>query len=1089
MAVKMNNEIRFGEEELVEKRLRRFINKHYRVKLLQGSALTVTVALAVFIGMFLTGNIFSVGKGWGSVVSIAGITLTALAAVWFVFRPLAQRLGIIRGLNFRDASRIIQERHKSIEDRIINIIELAHEGKETGNLLYDHAIAQKAGDIREFNFGEAVSLRKLGVFLLRMGVLFVVCLLTILLWPDFVKRGIGQVWMSGSETANARLVTFEVLNDSLVVESGKDFLLRFEVVSTFGADGAGVRLGSSTEAAERVNECFEYRFRAVNSDVTFWLVANDILSGEYVLKTLRKPEVAGIRMKLAPPGYTGVESTVVEGDGNVEVPAGTAVTWTIRTVYADSVSFVSGESEKALTGKSNSWNHTEIISKNVEYEILCKNSNGLFTAYPYRITTVKDLMPTVDIAESSDSTVSSEIYVQGVIQDDYGFSRLELIAEKEGKEFNKDIKIIGKGVYEEFYYNLIPDSINTAYFFRVWDNDRISGPKYTDSRKIMLKTISRAELDSVNNQLSDSLKGDMNKGMDAIEKLEKKISEFRMEQVVGELKPWEIEEKIKELNQLKNQVVDYLNNISKVNKEFTENEQMLNFDEDLTEKAKEIQELMESLLDDEMKELIKQLEELAKEFNARKAEELTDKMEMNLEKLKEQMDMSLELFRKYDMEKDLMKQVDELNKMADSLSNATEERRDSSSVLKDEFSKWEKKFEKNLQDNKELKKPMSLDSLVKEREEVRDDAEELDKKERSGNSGGQKSKAAASLKKLAKKMNEMMGNEGGEGEFVDLEDIRQIRNSLNDFSKKQEELNGRILNTNTINPAYNQVIREQKALQEKFGGIRDSLKSMAYKQPVITRMIGSELFHVETSMKNLFESYSGNRISVVRVEQNKIMSEVNSMAVKLDELVESMKNAKGSGKGEKGFMDRKKPKQGDSKGSEKMGQSRSQQESLKDQLKSAIQKMKDGATGKSDRQGLAKMLGEREMMRKALEKAVQDGGLGMDAREKANQALNMMKEVEKDIIYNRLNDQTLQKDNLIRTRLLEAENAEKERENDNRRESKEFTGTFAPNRKELDLKSGKNKPTDQLLKYNELKLKSFYQEKYRKYIESTKKQP
>ena len=83
--------------------------------------------------------------------------------------------------------------------------------------------------------------------------------------------------------------------------------------------------------------------------------------------------------------------------------------------------------------------------------------------------------------------------------------------------------------------------------------------------------------------------------------------------------------------------------------------------------------------------------------------------------------------------------------------------------------------------------------------------------------------------------------------------------------------------------------------------------------------------------------------------------------------------------------------------------------------------------------------------------------------------------------------QTLEKDNLIKTRLLEAENAEKERENENRRESKEFKGNFEPNRKELGKELDQNKVLEEMLKYNELKLKRFYQEKYQKYIESTKK--
>jgi hypothetical protein len=439
------------------------------------------------------------------------------------------------------------------------------------------------------------------------------------------------------------------------------------------------------------------------------------------------------------------------------------------------------------------------------------------------------------------------------------------------------------------------------------------------------------------------------------------------------------------------------------------------------------------------------------------------------------------------MEKDLMKQVGELNKMADSVQNSRASDDSTGRKLQEDFKKWEQDFEQKLQENQQMKKPMDLKDMKEEREEVKKEAEELSKS-KAGKAGSEgKTKASKSVKKMAKKMEEMMGMMSGEGEFVDLEDLRQIRNSLNDFSFRQEDLNNRILNINTINPTFTTVIKEQKELEAKFLNIRDSLKSIGYKQPVITKIIGAELFHVETSFKNLFVSYSDNRANVVRIEQNRIMSESNMIAVKLDELINNTKTGKGNGKANKGFTDRKKPTDGEQKGSEKLGESKSAQQALKEQLKSSIQKMKAGANGKKERGDLARMLGDREMMRKALEKLVQGGGLGNDAKEKANQALNMMKEVEKDIIYNRLSDQTLEKDNLIKTRLLEAENAEKERENENRRESKEFKGTFEPNRIELDKGMDKNKAMDQMLKYNELKLKKFYQEKYLKYIESTKK--
>jgi len=1081
----------YTDDEMVENRLRHFINKYYRIKVIQGLILTVSVALLIVAGTVIFGSTIHAGTVIQDIIAVGSIIAVGAVLAVYILKPLGQRLGFIKGLNFKEASGIIQQKHKSIEDRIINIIELAREKTGQSNKLYDYAIAQKTANIRDIQFDDAISLKKTGIFLIRLLLLIAVSAGTVLLWPDFVKKGMGTMWSANEKIAELNKIEFEILNEKLEVESGKDFLLKFRVFSEISIDKVSVTIGSSEEKADKAADSYEYLFNAVNSAVSFRIKANGTLSGEYVLSVLKRPEISGIRLKVMAPSYTSLESSLIEGDGNAEVPAGSRIAWSIKTVNTDELIMIDELDSVPLKSKGNLWNYEKSFSKNTDYEILCKNNNGLIVNYFYKISIVKDLYPTIDISENRDSTVSEDVYIQGIIQDDYGFSKLEVIESVLGKESAKEVDIKRTNIYENFYYTIKPDSNSTVYFFRIWDNDRIGGPKFTESRKITLKVLSKAEIENVNSQLMDSIKSNMLSGMNAIDKMEKKISEFKMEQVVGDLKPWEIQEKLKELDLLKNEVVDFLNTITETNKDFTDNEKMLDLEKEMTEKAKQIQDLMQNLLDDELKDLLKQFEELSKEFNSKKADELTEKMGMNLEKLKEQMEMSLELLRKYDMEKNLMQQAEKLNQLADSLQKDQPQNEEAGNKLKEEFKKWEEEYEKNLKQDEQFKKPMGLEKMEQEREEVRKDAENLDKKESQKSTSDKKDKASKSLKKLAKKMNDMLGKMDEQGESVDLEELRQIRNSLNDYSKKQEELNNKILNVNTVNPVFTTVIKGQKELQDKFLSVRDSLKSLGYKQPVIAKIIGAELFHVETSIKNLFESYGGNRVNVVRIEQNRIMSEINMIAVKLDELILSLQNAqaagKEAGKGKPGFTDRKKPKENDQKGSEKLGESKSMQESLKEQLKNSIQKMKSGGTGKKERGELARMLGEREMMRKALEKLTQGGGLGTEARDKANEALNMMKEVEKDIIYNRLSDQTLEKDNLIRTKLLEAENAEKERENENRRESKEFKGSFEPNRRELENGVDPNKGMEQMLKYNELKLKSFYQEKYLKYIESTKK--
>jgi hypothetical protein len=1082
-----NQTILKEKEEKVENRLQHFIRRYYKIRIFHGIVIVFSLGFLLLLGLVFFGNAFYISPGVRSVIVISIILFSIVLCGMLIIRPFAQMLGWIKGISFTKASEIIQQKHKNIEDRIINIIELNEEKIGRNNVLYDYAIDQKSEKISVFNFDEAISIKVLLKRIVWLGLLFCICLSTFLLWPDFVRKGIGSVLIANEQDGMIGRFSFVLNNEKLEVESGKDFLLKFNVNSDYPPENVVIKFSNSNERVDKVSGEYQYLFMAVNSTINFRLVADGTESEEFVLKVLRKPEVSNIKIKVIAPAYTSLESLVIENDGNVEVPVGSRLQWMIKTVNTDELFFVINSDTLPLEKKSNQWDHDIISESAINYEIICKNLNGLVTNYNYKISIVKDLFPTIEVSESRDSSMVDFVFVQGIVQDDYGFSKLEVIKNSNGEEKVTKLEIKESSIYDTFYYSITPDSISGVYYFRVWDNDKLGGPKFTDSRKITLRTLSKSERESVNEMLVDSIKKSIGEGVSAVEKLRKEVSLFKMEQVMGDLKPWEIQEKMKELMDLKKEVVDYLNNIAKADKEFTDNEKLLNEDKEFTEKAKQIQELMENLMDDEMKDLLKQFEELAKEFNLQKANELTEKVELNLEKLKEQMDMSLELMKKYDMEKDLQKQIEKLNQMADSLNKGNGSEKEDGEKLKEDFKSWEKEYEKKLSEDSQLKKPMGLDSLKKEREDVKKSAEEMSKSNDGKQSGDKREKAGKDIKNLAKKMQSMMGMMGGESEFVDLEDLRQIRNSLNDFSEIQEELNTRVLKIGSNNPTFTEVIKEEKKLESKFFNIRDSLKSIGYKQPIVAKMIGEELFHVETSLRNLFENYTGNKVNVVRIEQNRIMTDVNTIAVKLDELIRNMQEAKGAGEGKKGFMDSKKPKDSDQKGSEKLGKTKSQQESLKEQLKSSIQKMKSGTTGKKERGEMAKMLGEREMMRKALEKVLQDGGIGNDAREKAKEALDMMKEVEKDIIYNRLSDQTLEKDNLIKTKLLEAENAEKERENENRRESKEFKGRFEPEQRKIEKQIEQSKSWEQTLKYNELKLKRFYQEKYLDYMKSNKR--
>ena len=135
------------------------------------------------------------------------------------------------------------------------------------------------------------------------------------------------------------------------------------------------------------------------------------------------------------------------------------------------------------------------------------------------------------------------------------------------------------------------------------------------------------------------------------------------------------------------------------------------------------------------------------------------------------------------------------------------------------------------------------------------------------------------------------------------------------------------------------------------------------------------------------------------------------------------------------------------------------------------------------------MLAEREMMRQAMERLKNSGEVGEKTKGKLSEAQKLMEEVEKDIIYDRLGDHTIRREKMIETKLLEAEQAEMEREQENKRESKEFRGGLKPpDQKIWEEFEQQKKKTLELMKYRDIKLKEFYRKKYFDYLDQLEKQ-
>ena len=164
-----------------------------------------------------------------------------------------------------------------------------------------------------------------------------------------------------------------------------------------------------------------------------------------------------------------------------------------------------------------------------------------------------------------------------------------------------------------------------------------------------------------------------------------------------------------------------------------------------------------------------------------------------------------------------------------------------------------------------------------------------------------------------------------------------------------------------------------------------------------------------------------------------------------------------------------------------MGILKQASENIKQQLQQMIEQMKNGQNSQNMGKEMGQSLMQHEMMQQMLRDLMNKDGVGSDARKILQEIDNMLEQNRKELISKSINAQTIMRQNMITTRLLDAEKAEMEREYDDKRESKSADEFYSNPLKFFEYKENDNF-TIEYLNRNSHKLSNFYNNKYKQYL-------
>ena len=1090
-------------QDLIRK-LDDFIRQYYKNRMLRGLFLTL---LLIVVTLVFGAILEYLNHFRPTVKTILVFFLTALwafVALYYFLWPFLQFLRIGKIISYRQASNIISRHFKDVEDKLLNTLELkALSGTYTTDLV-DAAIRQKAEALRSVPFVKAIDSRQtkkiIWIFLITIGVSGIVYLFN----PLVLKEGTQNLLHYDVYVEPPNPFHFVLKNTDLSVESGQDLTITVQVEGSAVPEKIMlVSGGQSFLMKQTAPNLFTYTFKSLLNSLSFYFSAGNYQSRDYDITVLPIPIMKNIIVEITPPAYTGLPASVKNTAGDLVVPAGSSIRWSLKTEYVDSVFFrFPKESSKAQYAKQ-AFRFSKQIFQNTTYQIQLFNQ---YLKHPvsssYHINIVPDGYPEIQVRQYADSLHPTAFYFSGIIKDDYGFTKLSFnYAVSNDSVVSIPIKL-ADGSFQAFEYGfdfstLVSETKKITYYFEVWDNDAIHGAKSTRSAIYYFEKPSATQLDSIENTTNEAVKKKLDESKKLAEDIKKDIEKLKRDKIDKQMSAWEKQKLLQSIAEKQQQLEKILKKTAEQNRQ--KNELQKNFSKqskEIAEKQKEIQKLLDKVMDDELKKLMEELRKLMEQHaDEKKLEQKTNEMSMRFEELSKQLDKNLELLKRYEVEKRMEQLSQELDKLAEEQKTLSREVKKKSNKLdeltkkqveqKQAFEKLKEEYKQTQEKNDKLETPYKLDDFKEQMGKIanqfKQGQEQMKAGKRSKSSKTQKQNAH-DLSKLAQQMASMMQQQMAQQAGEDIEKLKALTDNIITFSFEQEDLMKTTKKMTFRNPKINDLRRRQHKLAQSFSIVEDSLFALSKRHPVLDQTVQKELTNIMLKLNKVETLLQNNRMQQAAGEQQFIMTSANNLALLLDEITRQMqKQQKNQQQGNQSC-----PNPGNS--NPQMGQMKSQMQSLKQQLQQMINEMKQGKSGtqkgngKKHNQKLGKMLSEYEKFNQALQEMMNGETLSPEGMRQLNEIKRLVDQNINDIINDNVTRNTLKRHADIKVRLLESEKAKRKRKMDKERESREAHTLPHKTVNSYFQRQPKKVIFNDLLKKSNIKLTKFYEQKYKEYL-------
>jgi hypothetical protein len=951
--------------------------------------------------------------------------------------------------------------YKGVNDRLGNALQV-YENYERDKHRYSVALieaslTQTADEVKQENFSRHVDLQQLQKSLRRAILVTAVILLAMFSFNQPLTAAMLRLFQPGKDFSRIHTIQFVVTPGDITLVKGEPLTLSAWLSdSTIHAASLSLRSEFKTEViplTKATDDSFRHQVEAVRDTLTYFFTADHQQSAAYHILPVERPFLRSLKVQVKPPFYAGLPSYFLEDNiGDVSALKGSRID--LKGVankepnagmlrFADSSSVPLRIDRRAVSVSFNLIRDDQYSFSFVDHE-----GNHSLSSIVYHLNVVPDARPLAQIVlPGKDIDLGDDMTIPLVIeaQDDYGISRMrlayQLISGGEGemdstrlsfreiKGFEKNQELVRLAFQWDLNeLNMFPTDV-MVYFIEVYDNDSISGPKRGRSQVFRARFPSMFEMYQEVAQDQDSATDSLQEALDRSRELQRKAEQLALEMEREQKLDWQKKNELENVLQKQEEINQQLADASQKIDEMIEKIEKNNlFSPETLKKYEEIRQLYQDIMTPELKETLEKMSEALQNLDEELIKQAMEELKLNMEDYNKALDRTISLLKKLKAEQKLdqaQTMAQDLAERQEKITEQSQQKDADSSRLQKEQKQINKDADalgdlmKEVQEEfKSLSMPpleplekavqqMQEDNLVQNLQQIQD----MMQQRRMAGVPQKSSQAQATFEKMAEQLqtaNQMMS---GEMQRRAMQAMRKSSRDVLNLSQQQEELMQQTQELARNSPQFPEMAERQQEISSELRRVTDEMAQMMKSAFGINPKVSRSLGRAMTQMDQALQQMEARENQQAAGNQAGAMSAMNSAVREMQNSMQSMMQQGGSGGMSYQQFMQQMQQLGDSQG----------------QINQQTQGMTPGLSP-GQQAAMARLAAEQRQVRKSMETLAREASGMSEILGSMDKIADDMKKVEQDLASQQITRDTINRQNRILSRMLDAQKSVNKRE-------------------------------------------------------------